>query len=94
MEAAHAELESAESINYAETARKHKVHPETLRRHYLGIQQSRATANFEYKSLLIKAQETQLLQYISKLTGRGLPPSYQLLRNIAQELSGKVPGKS
>jgi transposase-like protein len=94
MDAALAEINSSLSINYTAVAKKHNVHPETLRRHHQGKQQSRRAAHFQSHHLLSEEQEQQLLRYIEKLTGRGLPPTYQLLWNIAQEISGKVPGKN
>lgn len=93
IEEALAALRSSDHINYTATADKFKVSRETLRRHHKGLQKSRKDADFKYKTLLTKVQEEQLLIYIEKLTGRRLPPTYQMLRNFAQDLSGKEPRK-
>jgi hypothetical protein len=94
IEEALAAIESSAQVNYAATALEFNVSRETLWRHHKGLQQSRRDADFNYKTLLTKVQEEQLLAYIKKLTGRGLPPTYQMLRNFAQDLCGKVPRKN
>jgi hypothetical protein len=93
MEKALAALDSAEAINYAATANEFGVHPETLRRHHKGLQQSRQAADFQYKTLLSEQQEIDLLRYIDTLTARGIPPTYQMIWNLGAELTEKEPGK-
>ena len=48
---------------------------------------------YEQKRLLNNTQEETLISWINDLTGKGLPPSYEMLRNFAKEISGEKPGK-
>lgn len=94
LEAALDSLKLSESVNYAKTAKEHKVDANTLRRRHKGIQQSRQDADFQYKTLLTKQQERELVNYINKLTARGLPPTPAMVRNFAYDIGKRWPGKN
>src|SRR5207248_7946356 len=91
MEAAIADLksqkQSGKRVNYAAAARKWKLkQPTTLRRRYLGLSTSRAES-ISKSHKLTSIQEEALIGHINKLTDRGFPPTPQILKNIAEELS-------
>ena len=68
------------------TATKYNVDRTTLRRRFTGEQQDRATAHAESHQCLSKAQEETLIGYINSLTDRSLPPTSQIVHNMAEEL--------
>mgnify|MGYP003623045145 CR=1 FL=1 len=68
------------------TATRYNVDRTTLRRRFTGEQQDRATAHAESHQCLSKAQEETLIGYINSLTDRSIPPTNQIVRNLAEEL--------
>ncbi|EED14745.1 conserved hypothetical protein [Talaromyces stipitatus ATCC 10500] len=80
------DLESQKEPQYAKTARKYNLEPSTLRRRYKGQTASNQEATSMHRKLLTDAQEEVLLNHISKLSSRGLPPTPQILRNLVVEL--------
>jgi Tc5 transposase DNA-binding domain len=48
---------------------------------------------YEGQQLLNNKQSETLITWLNNLTERGLPPSYEMLRNFAKEISGTKPGK-
>jgi len=68
------------------TATRYNVNRTTLRRRFTGEQQDRATAHAESHQCLSKAQEETLIGYINSLTDRSIPPTNQIVRNLAEEL--------
>ena len=91
IESALAELRLSEKPNIAETAKKFNVNRSTLSRRFNGktvsIEQS-----VEVKSLLNNQQQKRLIREINRLSDRGCPPTIAMVRNFAQEMSGKEPG--
>jgi hypothetical protein len=53
-----------------------------------GIIHSREEANSLYRQCLSHAEELALIKTISKLTDRGMPPTTQIVRNLASETRG------
>jgi hypothetical protein len=86
-------LEPGERPNYTEVAKTYGVHRSTLSKRHRGVQQSRE-AQYEAQSNLNHQQSKQLIQWIDELTERGLPPTHEMLRNFAKEISGQKPGKN
>ena len=82
-----AELKSQKHINYAEIARKWKLTDTTLRRRFIGKTMSIQEANTESRQKLTSIQEEALIEHANKLTDRGIPPTPQILKNIAEEIS-------
>src|SRR6266566_2442863 len=96
IEAALAALKSlkpGEIPDFTATAKKYGVQRSTLSRRYHGVTGSRE-AQYENQQLLSHAQEKVLVDYINELTERGLPPSHEMIRNFAEEICGKEPGKN
>src|ERR1700722_13926692 len=94
IESALADLESQTEPNYRATALKFEVDPTTLWRRYNGQQQSRQAANSEYRQRLTNSQDEVLIRHINKLTDRGIPPTSQIVKNLAEELIGDIVGKN
>ena len=94
IEDAIAYLEALDKPNYAEAARRFKVQETTVRRRFLHITASRKQIDQEHRQLLNKAQEDVLLSYINKMTDKHIPPTTQIVKNLAEELLGKEVGKN
>lgn len=95
IEAALADIESlkpGETLNYTIIAKKHGIDRNTLSRRHRGVQASK-TAQYENQQLLNNQQTKALLNWIEKLTDRGLYPTHEMLRNWTQEITGIRPGK-
>ena len=86
-------LKLGESPNYTQVAKKYGCERSTLSRRHRGVQGTYA-AKTENERLLTFTQEKELIIYIDGLTGRGLPPTRQMIRNFASEIAGKEAGKS
>ncbi|KAF2802629.1 uncharacterized protein BDZ99DRAFT_503812 [Mytilinidion resinicola] len=91
MEAAFAELDLMEKKMYTEVAKKHGIDRTTLSRRYRGITKSKAEA-YNSQKLLSPGKTKALIKYINNLSERGLPPTHQMIRNLAQDLAGRMPG--
>jgi hypothetical protein len=81
-------LESKKSPSCAQAARKFKVNYHTLWRRWHRKTHSRADATSLHKKLLTTAQEHKLIDYINKLSDRGMPPTHQILENLVVEIVG------
>jgi Tc5 transposase DNA-binding domain len=93
IDAAMAHLRAQKKPNYAAAARTYGVEPTTLRRRFLGLTRSRALANSEDRQLLNNVQEDTLLGYIDRLTDKQIPPTTQIIKNLA-EILGEPVGKN
>src|SRR5450432_4398050 len=80
--------------NPTATATRYNVDRTTLRRRFTGEQQDRAAAHAESHQCLSKAQEETLIGYINSLTDRSLPPTSQIVHNIAEELVNRTINKN
>jgi len=94
LKAGLASLQLSETVNYRATAGEYKCVETTLRRRHQGKQRSRQDADFTYKSHLSKQQEKDLVAYINRLTGRGLPPTLPMVKNFAEDIAKKEIGKN
>ena len=66
----------------------------TLRWRFEGIQTSRREAHSIHHQNLSIEEEEQLIITINKLTARGLPPTSQMVRNLAEEMISRAVGKN
>ena len=87
IQAAIADLDSQERINYAATAKKWNLDRTTLARRHRGETVSNQDATSYARRQLTDVQEKTLIQYINKLSNRGLPPTPQIVKNLAEEIS-------
>lgn len=88
-----AALESQKQPNYTQTAKEFGVEMTKLSRRHRGLIESREVYR-EKASLLSHQQQVDLVEYINKLTARGLPPTNAMVNNFAKEMCGKQPGKN
>ena len=86
LESALANLKLQDVPNYSATSEKYDVKRTTLRAQFLNIHISRSLANLEYCQRLTIAQENVLIGHINRLTDRGISPTSQMVRNIAEEM--------
>ena len=88
------DLSKQDKPNWLGTSRRFQVNRVTLIRRFNSLQQSRAIAHAETHQCLSKAQEETLIGYINSLTERSLPPTSQIVHNIAEELAKKPISKN
>ena len=86
MDEALSDLASQDNPNYNATAKRYRIDRTMLRWHFLGQQGSRETANSECRQRLTAVQEETLIRHINKLTEHGMPPTSQIVRNLAEEI--------
>ena len=89
-----ADLESQESLNYAQTAKKWNIDRSTLSRRHRGITGSKQDQYSYTAKALTDEQENVLVGYINNLSARGLLPISQIIKNLAEELAGKNIGQN
>ena len=87
IERAIAHLEAQNSPNISATAREFGVSRETLSKRFHKKTVSRVQSTATHKMKLSPTQEEVLVAHINKLSDRGLPPTPQIVRNLAKELS-------
>ena len=85
-------LQPGEKPNYQRVAKLYHCDRSTLSRRHRGVMGSKA-AQYQQQRLLNDQQEKTLVKYIDELCGRGLPPSRQMIRNFAAEISRQEVGK-
>lgn len=94
IQAAIADLESQDRRNIATTAKKWGVARETLSKRFRGETVSNQEANSYARRQLTDVQEKTLIGYINKLSDRGLPPTPQIVKNLAEEIAHVTIGKN
>ena len=90
IEAAITDLESQDRVNYAVTAKKWNIDRSTLSQRHQGKTGSNQEATSYARRQLTDTQEKTLIQYINKLSNRGIPPTPQIVKNLAEEIIGKA----
>jgi hypothetical protein len=88
------DLEAQSRPNIAATAKKWQVDRTTLSRRFRGETGSNEEANSNSRQNLTATQEETLVKYINKLSDRGLPPTPQMVKNLAEELAKLKVGKN
>jgi len=76
-------------LNYDAMANRSGLGRTTLSRRFRGITVSRAEANSEIRQCLTIAQEEALIKQINKLSIRNMPPTSQIVKNLAEEICGR-----
>jgi hypothetical protein len=94
IECALADCRRQSKPNFKATAALYSVNRFTLSRRYDGKQRSYLDSRSESIQRLNSIQERVLLDFINKLTERSLPPTAQIVKNVAQELSNRTVGKN
>ena len=62
------------------------VHPTAVQRRLNGLTKTRRQANAYYHQCLTNTQEELLIARINELTNRGMPPTSQIVKNLAEEI--------
>ncbi len=81
-----AECDLADDPNYADIARRFNLVRSTLWRRHVGRTRSRAEFLSQSIQCLNRAQEEELLRLIQEWTRRRMPPTPQIVRNLAEEI--------
>jgi hypothetical protein len=79
-------IKSSLKPNYAALAREFGVERTTLAKRHKGQTVTREEANSVHRQLLTTIQEEQLIKQINKLTIRHMPPTVQMVKNMAEEI--------
>ncbi|EKG09101.1 hypothetical protein MPH_13915 [Macrophomina phaseolina MS6] len=93
IEAALDDLKSQDPPNYKATAKKFGCCRTTLSRRHRGVTASQASSAESHR-LLNNNQERELVEYINKLSERGIPPTQAMVRNFAEEMAQQKPSKN
>ena len=94
IEAAIADLESQDRQNIAATTRAWGIARETLSKRFRGRTGSNEDATSYARRQLTDVQEKTLIEYINKLSDRGLPPTPQIVKKLAEEIAGVALAKN
>jgi len=87
-------IRSGEFKDYSNTVKKfHCSHTAVMRR-IKGLTKTRQEVNSFYHQCLTTDEEEILISRINKLTDRGLPPTSQIVRNLAEEIRREPVGKN
>ena len=82
-----------EEPNIKKVADEFEVTRSRLSRRVRGVTRSWEAYLDEEVRYLTTAQEKQLVKQINKLTDRGIPPTSQIVMNLAKELCGEEPDR-
>src|SRR5450432_2311657 len=86
LDLALSDLSKQTKPNFMSTARKFQVHRTTLQHRFEGTQRSIRVACSENHQCLSIAQEETLVGFINSLTDCSMPPTSQIVYNVAEEL--------
>jgi hypothetical protein len=89
IELAIADLESQAQPNFAITARKYNLKRTTLSRRFKGETGSKENAVSYALKAFTNVEKDVLVRYINNLNARRLPPTSQIIKNLAEEISNK-----
>jgi hypothetical protein len=94
IQAAIEDLDSQKRVNYSATAKKWNLERTTLAKRHRGETRPNQEANSYGRQRLTDVQEQTLVRYINKLSDRGLPPTPQIVTNLAEEIAHVTLGKN
>ena len=86
MKSALASLEAQLKPNFTATAEQYGLKRHVLSRQFQGKTTLKAEASSEYQKCLTTTQEKVLVDHITKLTRQALPPTSQMVKNLAEEI--------
>lgn len=89
-----ADLDTQETPNYSKAARDYGLERTTIMRRHKGKTRSRARFLSESSQCLTNEQEEVLIKHINRMTDRGMPPTAQIVKNLAKEIIKKKIGKN
>lgn len=79
------DLKSSDSINITAVAKKYGIDRSVLSRRFNGKTRSREEITNTEKRLLTDSQESILIDYLNRLSNRGLHATHRILRNLVEE---------
>ncbi len=82
-------LESQDHPNYTTTTKKYHLVRTTLSRRHQDITGTKEETYSYSIQTLINIQDSVLVQYINNLSARGLPPTPQIIKNLAEKITDK-----
>ena len=94
LDAAVSAFKRGEFIDYSAAAREYNVSRTAVSKRVRGITSSRAEVNSNLHQALTTPQEEVLITRINYLSGRGLPPTTAIVKNLAEEIRGAPVGKN
>jgi hypothetical protein len=94
IDAAVAAIRRGEFSDYAKAAKEYKCDRGAVSRRIRGLTKSKKEADSFLRQCLTDEQEEVLIQRINDLTDRGMPPTSQIVKNLAEEIRGERVGKN
>jgi len=82
-------LKSQDHPNYTTTTIKYHLVRTTLSRRHQDVTDTKEEAYSYSIQTLINMQESVLVQYINNLSARELPPTPQIIKNLAEKITDK-----
>jgi hypothetical protein len=87
-------IESGRFKNCSQAAIAFGVDRTAIKRRMKGITRPRKEADSLFRQCLTSTQEQVLIKQINSLTNKGMPPTSQIVKNLAEEIRGKELGKN
>jgi len=89
-----AAIRRGEFSDYANAAKEYGCDRGALSWRIRGLTKSKKEADSFCRQCLTNEQEEVLIQRINDLTDRGMPPTSQIVKNLAEEIRGEHVGKN
>jgi hypothetical protein len=87
-------IRRGEFSDYAKAAKEYKCDCRAMSRWIRGLTKSKKEADSFWRQCLTDEQEEVLIQRINDLTDRGMPPTSQIIKNLAEEIRGECVRKN
>jgi len=94
IDAAVAAIKRGEFVHYSDAAKKYKCDRSALSRRVRGLTKTKKDADSFWRQCLTNEQEEVLIARINNLTDRAMPPTSQIVKNLAEEIRGAPVGKN
>ena len=94
IDAAIAAIRRGDFIHYGPATKHFKCDRGALSRRIRGLTKSKKEADSFWRQCLTDEQEEVLIQRINDLTDRAMPPTSQIVKNLAEEIRGERVGKN
>ena len=94
VEKAVAAIKAGEFTDYSKAAARYGCDRTSVSKRIRGLTKSRKDALSFWCQCLTTTQEETLIEYINKLSDRGMPPTSRIVKNMAQEICGKEVNKN
>jgi hypothetical protein len=87
-------IKRGEFVHYSDAARKYNCDRSALSKRIRGLTKSKKDADSFWRQCLTNEQEEVLIARINSLTDRAMPPTSQIVKNLAEEIKGGRVGKN